>query len=69
MSLLSHMLYGIGRAQQVDPILQLSEDSSFSFQLLGTLAQAVHSGADISPVLGVAQDVEAGNLTSFSHAF
>ena len=69
LSLLSHMLYGIGRAQQVDPILQLSEDSSFSFQLLGTLAQAVHSGADISPVLGVARDVEAGNLTSFSHAF
>jgi pimeloyl-ACP methyl ester carboxylesterase len=69
LSLLSHLLNSVGRAEQVDPMLQLSADSSFHFQLLGTLAQAVHSGADISPVLGIAQDIEAGNLNSFSHAF
>ncbi|GAB7335718.1 hypothetical protein MBLNU13_g08021t1 [Cladosporium sp. NU13] len=69
LSLLSHLLNGVSRAEQADPILQLSIDSSFHFQLLGSLAQAVHSGADISPVLGIAQNVEPGNLTSFSHAF
>jgi len=52
-----------------EPVLLLNEDTNFHFQVLNILGGAIHSGADISPVLDAAQSIEPGNFTSFSEAF
>lgn len=52
-----------------EPILSLSKDSSFHFQLLGGLGEAIYGGADIGPILGVAKKIQPGNFTSFSQEF
>jgi dienelactone hydrolase len=52
-----------------DPTLPLSADDNFSFQLLAALALAPYSGADISPVLNAAVNIDPGNFTSFSDTF
>ena len=51
------------------PTLQLSNDTHFNFQLLTSLGIAIAGGADINPILGIAQDIIPGNRTSFSQHF
>lgn len=51
------------------PILMLSEDESFHFQLLVPLGEALYSGADINPVLGAAKRITPGDFDSFSEVF
>jgi pimeloyl-ACP methyl ester carboxylesterase len=52
-----------------DPTLPLSVDDSFKFELLVPLSEALYGGADIGPILGLAQEIEPGNFSSFSSAF
>ncbi|MDI1492949.1 MAG: hypothetical protein OHK93_004733 [Ramalina farinacea] len=51
------------------PTLPLSSDSTFNFDLLIPLGLALTGGSDISPVLGVANKVEPGNMTSYYEEF
>lgn len=52
-----------------DPTLPLSSDPTFNFFLLTPLQFALTGGADISPVLGVANTIIPGNMTSYYHEF
>lgn len=52
-----------------EPTLPLSSDSTFNFDLLTPLGLAISGGADISPVLGVAKNIEPGNMTSYYEEF
>ncbi|KAF7553072.1 hypothetical protein G7Z17_g3919 [Cylindrodendrum hubeiense] len=52
-----------------EPVLLLSEDSDFHFQLLAGLAESVNGGADIGPILGAAKDLKAGSFESFHQRF
>lgn len=58
-----------GAAAGDSPTLQLSTDSSFSFQLLNALSQALTGGSDITPVLGAAKNIKAGDMASYSEQF
>jgi hypothetical protein len=51
------------------PTLQLSTDSAFNFQFLIALGNALTGGSDITPVLGAAKNIKAGNFTSYSEQF
>jgi hypothetical protein len=51
------------------PTLQLSTDSAFNFQFLIALGDAITGRADIAPVLGVAQNIKPGDMTSYSEQF
>ncbi|KAK5054441.1 hypothetical protein LTR84_001331 [Exophiala bonariae] len=63
-------LYYPARAQSNDlPTLALSEDDTFNFDLLGPLAQAVYSGGDVSPILAVAKQLDAGDFSTYTDAF
>ena len=63
--LFSQMLF----AQSIYPTVQLSDDVSMNFQLLTALGIAIAGGADINPILGIAQDIIPGNRSSFSEQF
>ncbi|KAJ9300230.1 hypothetical protein DTO271G3_2347 [Paecilomyces variotii] len=52
-----------------DPVLLLSSDETFHFNLLIALGDAVAGGSDIAPVLGAAKNIQAGNMTSYSEVF
>jgi pimeloyl-ACP methyl ester carboxylesterase len=54
---------------QKEPILQLSSDPTFHFDLMAPFGLAIAGGSDIAPMLGVAQDIEAGNMDSFTEQF
>lgn len=51
------------------PTLQLSTDSAFNFQFLIALGDALTGGSDITPVLGAAKNIEAGDMASYSEVF
>ena len=51
------------------PTLPLSSDSTFNFDLLIPLGLSLTGGSDISPVLGVANNIEPGNMTSYYEEF
>ena len=51
------------------PILSLSKDESFHFEILVPLGEAIYGGADIAPVLGAAENITAGNFSSFHEIF
>jgi hypothetical protein len=51
------------------PTLQLSTDSAFNFQFLIALGDALTGGSDITPVLGAAKNVKAGDMASYSEVF
>ncbi|QPC73150.1 hypothetical protein HYE68_003902 [Fusarium pseudograminearum] len=63
---------GIAQAKVADnsstksPILHLSEDDNFNFDILTGLGQAHNDGADINPVLSAAKDIIPGNFESYS---
>ena len=52
-----------------DPVLLLSSDETFHFNLLIALGDAIAGGADVGPVLGAAKNIQAGNMTSYSEVF
>ncbi|OJI99097.1 hypothetical protein ASPVEDRAFT_38561 [Aspergillus versicolor CBS 583.65] len=51
------------------PTLQLSTDTAFNFEFLTALRNSLTGGSDIGPVLGVAQAIEPGNMTSYADEF
>lgn len=55
--------------QASQPILLLSNDTSFHFELLVPLAQIISLGGDIGPILGPAKDITAGDFEKFSSSF
>lgn len=48
-----------------NPIILLSENSAFHFEILVALGEAVAGGADIAPILGAAKNITAGNFDSW----
>ncbi|KAJ3472057.1 hypothetical protein NLG97_g11325 [Lecanicillium saksenae] len=52
-----------------DPMLQLSADPSFHFEILRTMSMAAYEGADIGDVLIAAPKIVPGNFESFYSAF
>ncbi|OQD77129.1 hypothetical protein PENDEC_c003G00736 [Penicillium decumbens] len=52
-----------------NPTLQLSTDSAFNFQYLIALGNALTGGSDIDPVLGVAKNIKAGDMASYSEQY
>ncbi|VUC22982.1 unnamed protein product [Clonostachys rosea] len=55
--------------QDDHPILLLNEDSTFHFEILGGLGQALTGGGDISPILGAAKNVTPGDFDKFTNIF
>ncbi|KAL2862425.1 alpha/beta hydrolase family protein [Aspergillus lucknowensis] len=49
------------------PTFQLSNDSTFNFNFVIALGNALTGGSDIGPVLGVAKDVIPGDFNSYVH--
>ena len=60
---------GASNSSSKTPTLPLSSDSTFNFDLLIPLGLALTGGSDISPVLGVANNVEPRNMTSYYEEF
>ena len=61
----------VAAAQNTDnePILLLNNDTSFHFNILAGLGNAIHSGGDIGPILGAAKDIIPGDMESFVDHF
>ncbi|KAF5026421.1 hypothetical protein F66182_1486 [Fusarium sp. NRRL 66182] len=51
------------------PLLRLSEDDNFNFDMLTGLGQISNHGADIAPVLEVAKQIVPGDFESYSNAW
>lgn len=51
------------------PVLLLSDDEAFHFELLLPLGEAIYSGADINPILAAAKNITPGDFDSFSEVF
>lgn len=56
-------------SSQDQPVLQLSSDPTFHFDMMAPFGLAIAGGSDIGPILGVAQDIIPGNMESFTHQF
>ncbi|KAL5351907.1 hypothetical protein ACLOAV_003769 [Pseudogymnoascus australis] len=56
-------------AEHEHPMLQLSSDSHFHYQLLLPFGEAIYSGADVGSILGAAKDIIPGDMASFSSVF
>jgi hypothetical protein len=56
-------------ATQKQPMLQLISDPTFHFDMMAPFGLAIAGGSDIGPMLGVALDIEAGNMDSFTQEF
>lgn len=56
-------------ASNKDPTLPLSTDSSFNFEILASLGEAIYAGADVGPILGVAKHIKPGDMQDFSDKF
>ncbi|KAH7349787.1 Alpha/Beta hydrolase protein [Plectosphaerella cucumerina] len=52
-----------------EPVILLSEDGSFHFELLFTLGNTVFGAGDVNDVLAAAKHIEAGNFTSWLETF
>ncbi|KAJ4145109.1 hypothetical protein LMH87_003969 [Akanthomyces muscarius] len=52
-----------------EPTLPLSSDSTFNFQFLIALGNALTGGSDIGPVLGAAKSIVPGDMASYSAQF
>ncbi|KAG9250777.1 uncharacterized protein F5Z01DRAFT_677600 [Emericellopsis atlantica] len=48
-----------------DPIILLSKDESFHFDLLFTLGNAIFGAGDVNDVLAAAKYIKAGNFTNW----
>ncbi|CAG9985112.1 unnamed protein product [Clonostachys byssicola] len=53
-------------ASAEEPILLLSQDPTFHFEILGGLGQAIGGGSDIAPLLAAAKDIKFGDFETFS---
>lgn len=51
------------------PTLPLSSDSTFNFQFLIALGNALSGGSDIGPVLGAAKNIIPGDMDSYGEEF
>lgn len=58
-----------GNKGEEGPVLMLSSDPTFHFDLLVPLAQATTGGADINPILGAAKNIKAGDTDSWTKVF
>ena len=56
-------------AEPEDPVILLSKDESFHFELLFTLGNAAFGAGDINQVLAVAKDIKPGNFTDWLKTF
>ncbi len=52
-----------------DPIILLSKDESFHFELLFTLGNTIFGAGDVNDALAAAKDIKAGNFTSWLETF
>ncbi|KAH6637096.1 Alpha/Beta hydrolase protein [Chaetomium tenue] len=52
-----------------DPIILLSEDETFHFELLFNLGNTIFGAGDVNDALAAAKDIEAGNFTSWLETF
>ncbi|TQV99328.1 hypothetical protein V2A60_004801 [Cordyceps javanica] len=52
-----------------EPTLPLSSDTTFNFQFLIALGNALSGGSDIGPVLGAARNIVPGDMASYSAEF
>lgn len=52
-----------------EPTLQLSTDSTFNFDILTALSDAITGAGDIGPILGAAKNIKPGDMASFSEEF
>ena len=68
---LAHYHLAAGASNETDgpPTFQLGDDPAFNFEYLSALQNAFSGGSDISPVLGVAKNVKAGDFDSFHEEF
>jgi hypothetical protein len=64
-----HWVAAASNASNENPTLPLSSDSSFDFQILASLGEAIYSGADIAPLLGTAKTIKPGDMEDFSNQF
>ncbi|KAK4139729.1 Alpha/Beta hydrolase protein [Dichotomopilus funicola] len=55
--------------QPEDPIIPLSNDTSFHFELLFTLGNTVFGAGDVNDVLAAAKAIKPGNFTSWLETF
>src|SRR6478609_9300100 len=61
---------GAVRAKEKEsPILFLSEDDSFNFDILTGLGQMANDGADVNPVLSAAKKIVPGDFESYIKAW
>ncbi|KAF2728111.1 putative hydrolases or acyltransferase [Polyplosphaeria fusca] len=66
---MTHCLAAGDNSTQEEPMLQLSSDSTFHFDMMAPFGLAIAGGSDVGPMLGIAQDIEAGNMESFTQQF
>ena len=52
-----------------DPIILLSKDESFHFELLFTLGNTIFGAGDVNDALAAAKDIKAGNFTNWLETF
>ena len=52
-----------------DPVLLLSTDKAFHFELLVPMGQAATSGSDVGPILGIAKNLKPGDMMGYSRQF
>ena len=63
------LLLSLVSCQSSSPIVTLSDDDSFNYKLLVTMAQATYGGADINDVLSTAIKVKPSNFSSWNETF
>lgn len=68
-SLLAALASATANQTNIYPTLQLSTDTAFNFEFLTALRNSLTGGSDIGPVLGVAQAIKPGNMTSYAEEF
>lgn len=69
MATMAHTCFAQTNSSRQEPVLQLSSDPTFHFDMLAPFGIAIAGGSDIGPLLGVAQDIEARNMDSFTNEF
>lgn len=68
-TLASHSLITAAQDADNEPVLLLNNDTSFHFNILAGLGNAIYSGGDIAPILGAAKDITPGDMESFVDHF
>lgn len=69
MATIAHTFSAQSNSTRQEPMLQLSSDPTFHFDMMAPFGLAIAGGSDIGPMLGIAQDIVAGNMDSFTEQF